>query len=351
MGRCSFAWLQLAGLLAEVDEGGALAALVEGGLGDGGDVRVALEVFAQGAAEYAHAGAVDDADAGKAGEEGLVDVALDFGLGFVGGAADDVELHGEVVGVGAGGLDVDAAAGADAAAALAAAVGAAVAAAGVEGGEEVGLCDVFAGDAHFELADGDLEVAVVGIAYVGDGGDAGLAVEALEADQVTNLEGFGAFALLFRGCGFGVVGGDGAGELLGELAAEAGHAQGGVARDLAGEGFVVDRFYGVFELGVDAGDEGVELGFELAGALALFGAAFGVEAFALHAELVLAAFEGGALFVGGGDLAVELVEEGADVCGLGGERGAGVCDDFWREARRAAMLRPAEAPGTPRRSS
>ena len=128
------------------------------------------------------------------------------------------------------------------------------------------------------------------------------------------------------------MGGDGAGELLRELAAEAGHAEGGVARDLAGEGLVVDGFDGVFELGVGFGDEGVELGFELAGALALLGAAFGVEAFALHAELVLATFEGGALFVGGGDLAVEFVEEGADVGGLGGEGSAGVCDDFGREA-------------------
>ena len=86
------------GSLAKFDQGGALAALVEGWLGDGGDVGVALEVFAEGAAENAHAGAVDDADAGEAGEEGLVDVALDLGFGLVGGAADDVELHGHVVG-------------------------------------------------------------------------------------------------------------------------------------------------------------------------------------------------------------------------------------------------------------
>ena len=175
--------LVVAGLLAEFDEGGALAALVEGGFGDGGDVRVALEVVAEGAAENAHARAVDDADAGETGEEGLVDVALDFGLGFVRCAADDVELHGEIVGgVRGGGLDVDAAA------ALGASVGAILAATGVEGREEVGLGDVFAGDPHFELADGDLEVAVVD-----DAEDAGFAVEDLRRTRSPTLRGLGPF--------------------------------------------------------------------------------------------------------------------------------------------------------------
>ena len=40
--------------------------------------------------------------------------------------------------------------------------------------------------------------------------------------------------------GAGVVGEDGGGELLGELAAEAGDAEGGVAGDFLGDGFVVD---------------------------------------------------------------------------------------------------------------
>jgi hypothetical protein len=35
-------------------------------------VAVAAEVFAQGAVQDTHAGAVDDADAGQAGEEGAV---------------------------------------------------------------------------------------------------------------------------------------------------------------------------------------------------------------------------------------------------------------------------------------
>ncbi len=50
-------------LLAKFDLGGSLAALILRRLGDGGDVGVAAEVVAQRAAEDAHAGAVDDADA------------------------------------------------------------------------------------------------------------------------------------------------------------------------------------------------------------------------------------------------------------------------------------------------
>ncbi len=89
--------------MSEFHDRRSLAAFVLWGLGDGGDVGVAAEVFAEGAAEDAHAGAVDDADARKAGEEGAVEEAFDFGLGFVRGAADDVDLGGHIVGVAAGG--------------------------------------------------------------------------------------------------------------------------------------------------------------------------------------------------------------------------------------------------------
>ena len=95
--------------MAQVDKGCALAAFVLGGFGEGGDVGVGFEELAEGAAENAHAGAVDDADAGQAGEEGAVDVAGDFVLGFLGAAADDVDLGWGVVERFAG-LDGDAAA-------------------------------------------------------------------------------------------------------------------------------------------------------------------------------------------------------------------------------------------------
>ena len=66
-----------------------------------------LEEFADAAAEDAGAVAVDDADAGKAGEEGAVEILLQLFGGFVDGAADEVDLHAHVVGVGAGDGDVD----------------------------------------------------------------------------------------------------------------------------------------------------------------------------------------------------------------------------------------------------
>src|SRR5277367_4605653 len=95
-------------LLSELDLGGALAALIMRRFGDGGDVRVVAEVFAEGAAEDAHAGSVNNTDSWEAGEEGAVEEALDLVVGLVGGAADDVDLGGYVVGVAAGGGNSDA---------------------------------------------------------------------------------------------------------------------------------------------------------------------------------------------------------------------------------------------------
>ena len=86
-------------LLAELYYGRALAAFIVGGFRDGCYVGVFGEELAEGAAEDAHAYAVDDADAGQAGEKGAFDEAVNFALGFVGGAADDVDLRGHVVGV------------------------------------------------------------------------------------------------------------------------------------------------------------------------------------------------------------------------------------------------------------
>ena len=65
-----------------------------GGLGDSDDLGVGFQVLAEGAAEDAHAGAVDDADVGESGEEGAVDKLFDLGGGFINVAADDVEFGG-----------------------------------------------------------------------------------------------------------------------------------------------------------------------------------------------------------------------------------------------------------------
>ena len=106
LSNCSYvaAILQL---LPQLDERGALAAFVLRGFGLGGDVGMGLQEFADGAAEDAGAVAVDDAHAGKAGEEGAVEILLELLGGFVDGAADEVDLHAHVVGVGAGDGDVD----------------------------------------------------------------------------------------------------------------------------------------------------------------------------------------------------------------------------------------------------
>ena len=117
------------------------------------------------------------------------------------------------------------------------------------------------------------------------------------------------------------------------------------------ERLVVDGFDGLAELVGEVFDEGVEFGFELLGAGLLFHAAFDFEAGFFAGEFSFALLQGFAFGGGGGELVVELVEEGADVCGLRGHLGAGCGDDLGWRPRRLAMLRPAEAPGTPRRSS
>jgi hypothetical protein len=53
-----------------------------------------LQGLAQGFAEDAHATAVDDTDAGEAGEECVVDKFFYGAGGVVDGVADDVDLRG-----------------------------------------------------------------------------------------------------------------------------------------------------------------------------------------------------------------------------------------------------------------
>lgn len=53
--------------LAQFDFGCALPALILRGLGDGGDMRVIAEIFAQGSTQDAHAGSVHDANARQPG--------------------------------------------------------------------------------------------------------------------------------------------------------------------------------------------------------------------------------------------------------------------------------------------
>jgi hypothetical protein len=77
---------------SEFDHRGPASAFVLWGLGNRGDMRMLLEVLAEGFAENAHAAAMDDADAGKSCEEGTVDELLDFACGFVDGAADHVNF-------------------------------------------------------------------------------------------------------------------------------------------------------------------------------------------------------------------------------------------------------------------
>ena len=105
----------------------------------------------------------------------------------------------------------------------------------------------------------------------------------------------------------------------------------------------VDGLDDLAELVLEVVDERGELELQLAGAGFLLGAAFEIEAGAFAGELLLPMAEGEALGLGGGELLVELVEEGADVGGLGGHVGAGGSDDVRCEAK---ALRDVEACGS-----
>src|SRR5664279_3546836 len=80
-------------LLAKFDEGGALAAFVLGGFGDGGYVRMRLEEVANAATQDAGAVTVNNADARESGKEGAVKILLELFGGFIDGTADEIDLH------------------------------------------------------------------------------------------------------------------------------------------------------------------------------------------------------------------------------------------------------------------
>ena len=63
-----------------------------GGLLNAGYVRVGAQVFAEGAAQDAHASAVDDSNSGQAGQEGLIEILLQIVCRFIYGAAYEVDL-------------------------------------------------------------------------------------------------------------------------------------------------------------------------------------------------------------------------------------------------------------------
>src|SRR4030081_3685399 len=75
-------------LLSQFHFCGALSALVLRRFSDRGDVGMIAQIFTEGAAEDAHAGAVNDTDAWETGEEGAVEEPFHFGLSLIRGASD-----------------------------------------------------------------------------------------------------------------------------------------------------------------------------------------------------------------------------------------------------------------------
>ena len=83
---------RLRGLLAKMDGGGSGAAFKLGWLLDAGDVGMRAEIFAQGATQHAHAGAMNDADTRQTGEKGTVEILRQLVGSFIDGEADEIDL-------------------------------------------------------------------------------------------------------------------------------------------------------------------------------------------------------------------------------------------------------------------
>ena len=183
---------------------GALSTLVLRWFCDGGYVRMIAEKFAEGTTEHAHPGAVNDADARETRQKSAVEEAFHLDLSFIGGAADDVDLRGHVVGVVVGGCDRNASAFTS----------------GFKRGDDfygLHFGNVIDGGAHLQLTHRHFE----GFG-IDDAVDSRLPSEGFEFHQIADLDAFGDVGL-----GGGIVlvgtigvGDDGGVELFRKLADE-----------------------------------------------------------------------------------------------------------------------------------
>ena len=285
--------------------------------------------------------AVNDADAGQAGEEGAVEILLQFFGGFIDGAADEVDLHAHVVGVGAGDGDVDAFLSAC-------------------GGQRVRHCvtprvsrpedlgEIVALDAHLDGAESYFEEILFNFAL--DNGDFvhGLDANLIAGCYVTQQMRLGVDIILV---GTGAMGDDGLVEALLKFAAKPVDAAFGFFGKLLLCGAIFDGAHVLAHLEFELLDQRGELGFQFAGTVAQLDVTFAGEFGAFKVQRVLL-FASGLLF---GfklrEFVVEAIEEAGDIDLLRAKAFAGGRDDVVRlRPRRAAVCIPAEAPGTPRRS-
>ena len=214
-------------------------------------------------------------------------------------------------------------------------------------GEHFG--DIVAGDLHFHGADFDFEVGVIEAAE-----DAARAADRLQLDCI-------AFRYMLDELRLGVgvsvigtsrVGDDGGVELLAEFAAHFRDAALGVFRELLRGGAVLDCIDSLARVIFEVFEEAVELLLHLANLELLF-------AFALGGELRFLFFQFGSRGRAGAGVRLRL----RAVRRAGGREIVATSWDWLvrraREAEmisglspsRCAMLMPAEAPGTPTRSS
>ncbi len=157
--------------------------------------------------------------------------------------------------------------------------------------------------------------------------------------------------VLISGIGASGVGDDGGVELLAEFAAELGDAALGIFGELQGLGAVLHCVHGLARLVLEAVQQALKLLLHLADLLALFFLAFEREVAALAGDLLLAGAQRGALGLKFAQLLVQPIEEAGDVLRLRGQPLARRRDDLRIQPSCCAMLMPADAPGTPRRSS
>ncbi len=141
-------------------------------------------------------------------------------------------------------------------------------------------------------------------------------------------------------------------ELLGKLAPQRSHAQRGVALDLLRQCLVVDRFDGLAQLVLEVLEQRVQLALELLRPRLLLRASLDLNSRLLPSELLLAQLQRLRARLRPPSVAREAGRGSAPmsaVCVVICARAAATIS--LRRPSRSAMFNPAEAPGTPSRSS
>src|SRR5882724_156885 len=296
-------------LFPQLYDGSTRPAFVLLGFGDGGHVRMFLQVLAQRLAENAHAAAVDDTHAREPREKGAVDKLFDFAGGFVDVAADHVDLGGSAGVFFKRYGDSPRAGGCDwiRRAAFSCAAGSA---------RRKHFRDVMAGNLHLHVADLNFKGVLVEFALDHGGTAKRLELDGIALRDVLDLMRARVRIALVRA---GFVRHHAGVELFFEFAAQFGDALLRLLGKLLRGGAVLHGADGLTHLVLKVLDERFHLALKFANLLPLLLLAFIFQALHLAREILFALLRCMALTFKIAQLRVQTVEKLTDILGLRGQ--------------------------------